>query len=156
MQLGELWEFVRSAKGGVRAHSADFCSKNPLPISNFADVSLGGVIIAFARTFFQKKLNEWVPRACYARLCDTQFLQRRKARHAIRAKRLKYQEVSRSVKWARFCETILREEWFAKPRLMFLKFGGDFVSAPQEGAGGMRDGVLVKKFIIRMGKEKST
>ncbi|OGJ00531.1 hypothetical protein A3I90_00350 [Candidatus Nomurabacteria bacterium RIFCSPLOWO2_02_FULL_41_9] len=25
----------------------------------------------------------------------------------------------------RFCETILREGGFAKPRLMFLKFGGD-------------------------------
>jgi len=28
-------------------------------------------------------------------------------------------------KWTRFCETILREGGFAKPRLMFLKFGGD-------------------------------
>jgi hypothetical protein len=27
-------------------------------------------------------------------------------------------------KWTRFCETILREGGFAKPRLMFLKFGG--------------------------------
>ena len=33
----------------------------------------------------------------------------------------------------RFCETILREEGFAKPRLMFLKFGGVWVSAAQEG-----------------------
>ncbi|MDO8676427.1 MAG: hypothetical protein Q7K16_02125, partial [Candidatus Azambacteria bacterium] len=29
---------------------------------------------------------------------------------------------------------------FAKPRLMFFKFGGVRVSAPQEGAGGMRGG----------------
>jgi len=26
-------------------------------------------------------------------------------------------------KWTRFCETILREGGFAKPRLMFFKFG---------------------------------
>ena len=31
-------------------------------------------------------------------------------------------------------------EGFAKPRLSFLKFGGIWVSAPQEGAGGMRGG----------------
>ena len=43
-------------------------------------------------------------------------------------------------KWTRFCETILREEGFAKPRLMFLKFGRVRVSAPQEGAGGMQGG----------------
>ncbi|OGI87019.1 hypothetical protein A2995_00410 [Candidatus Nomurabacteria bacterium RIFCSPLOWO2_01_FULL_33_24] len=48
--------------------------------------------------------------------------------------------MSRSEKWTRFCETILREEGFAKPRLMFLKFGRIRVSAPQEGAGGMRGG----------------
>jgi hypothetical protein len=41
----------------------------------------------------------------------------------------------------RFCETILREGGFAKPRLIFLKFGGIGISAPQEGAGGMRGGV---------------
>ena len=46
----------------------------------------------------------------------------------------------RNTKWTRFCETILREGGFAKPRLMFLKFGGVWVSAPQEGAGGMRGG----------------
>ena len=55
---GELWDFVRSAKGGSGTHSADFCSKNPLPISNFANVSLGGVIIAFARTYFQEKMKD--------------------------------------------------------------------------------------------------
>ncbi len=38
---GELWDFVASAKGGSGTHSADFCSKNPLLISNFANVSLG-------------------------------------------------------------------------------------------------------------------
>ena len=41
---------------------------------------------------------------------------------------------------ARFCEAILREGGFAKPRLILLKFGGVRVSAPQEGAGGMRGG----------------
>jgi hypothetical protein len=50
-----------------------------------------------------------------------------------------------NTKWTRFCETKLREEWFAKPRLMFLKFGGIWISAPQEGAGGMRGGDFLKK-----------
>jgi len=45
-----------------------------------------------------------------------------------------------NAKWTRFCETILREGGFAKPRLIFLKFGGIRASAPQEGAGGMRGG----------------
>ncbi len=43
----------------------------------------------------------------------------------------------------RFCETVLRERGFAKPRLMFLKFGGIWASAPQEGAGGMRGEALL-------------
>jgi len=34
---------------------------------------------------------------------------------------------------------------FAKPRLMFLKFGGVWISAPQEGAGGMRGGFFFGK-----------
>ena len=34
----------------------------------------------------------------------------------------------------------VREGGFAFARLMFLKFGGIWVSAPQEGAGGMRGG----------------
>ena len=42
------------------------------------------------------------------------------------------------IRWTRFCETILREEGFAKPRLIFLEFSEDLVFAPQEGAGGMR------------------
>ncbi len=43
-------------------------------------------------------------------------------------------------------DSVLRSNFagggFAKPRLIFLKFGGnsDLVSAPQEGAGGMRGG----------------
>jgi len=48
-------------------------------------------------------------------------------------------------KWTRFCETILREGGFAKPRLMFLKFGRVWVSAPQEGAGGMWGGFFLGK-----------
>ena len=38
---GELWDFVASAKCGSGLHSADFWNKNPLAISNFANVSLG-------------------------------------------------------------------------------------------------------------------
>ena len=41
-------------------------------------------------------------------------------------------------------DSVLRNNFagggFAKPRLMFLKFGRIRVSAPQEGAGGMRGG----------------
>jgi hypothetical protein len=48
----------------------------------------------------------------------------------------------------RFCETILREGGFAKPRLIFLKFSGVLVSAPQESAGGMR-GVFLFGFLAR-------
>ncbi len=36
---GELWDFVASAKGGSGKHSASFCSKNSLPISNYENVS---------------------------------------------------------------------------------------------------------------------
>jgi len=45
-------------------------------------------------------------------------------------------------KWTRFCETKLRENDSQNRDLFFLKFGGDWfwVSAPQEGAGGMRGG----------------
>ena len=39
---GELWDFVASAKGGSGQHRADFCSKNPLRISNYENVSYGG------------------------------------------------------------------------------------------------------------------
>ena len=42
-------------------------------------------------------------------------------------------------------------EWFAKPRLKFLKFGGIRVSAPQEGAGGMRGGFFFKKERVFLG-----
>ena len=49
-------------------------------------------------------------------------------------------------KWTRFCETILREGGFAKPRLKFFKFGGIWVSAPQEGAGGMRGELVFGNF----------
>jgi DNA invertase Pin-like site-specific DNA recombinase len=45
MHSGEIWNFVASAKGGSEQHSADFCSKNPLHISNFANVSLGAFIL---------------------------------------------------------------------------------------------------------------
>ena len=39
---GELWVFVRPAKGGVGAHSAFFALQKTPRISNFANVSLGG------------------------------------------------------------------------------------------------------------------
>src|SRR3989338_3327279 len=39
-------------------------------------------------------------------------------------------------KWTRFCETILREGGFAKPRLMFFKFGEDFEFWPRGGRAG--------------------
>jgi hypothetical protein len=55
---GELWDFVASAKGGSGLPSASFQNENSHLISNFANVSLCAVILAFARTFFQQKLNE--------------------------------------------------------------------------------------------------
>ena len=48
-------------------------------------------------------------------------------------------------------DSVLRNNFagggFAKPRLMFLKFGRIRVSAPQEGAGGMRGGFFL--FFLR-------
>ncbi len=40
IRWGELWDFVRASKASVGTHSADFFPKNPLHISNFANVSL--------------------------------------------------------------------------------------------------------------------
>ena len=88
-----------------------------------------------------------MPRACYARLCDTQFLQRRKARHTIRTERLKWQEVSRSVKWTKFCKNYSLGKDFAKLRQMFLKFGGIpfWVPARRRGLGRKRAGLFFEK-----------
>ncbi|PJA88296.1 MAG: hypothetical protein CO139_03900 [Candidatus Moranbacteria bacterium CG_4_9_14_3_um_filter_36_9] len=36
-------------------------------------------------------------------------------------------------KWTRFCENYFLGKGFAKPRLMFLKFGGDFEFRPRGG-----------------------
>ena len=55
---GELWDFVASAKGGSGLPSASFASQNSPRISNFANVSLGELIVSFARTFFERKLKE--------------------------------------------------------------------------------------------------
>ena len=55
MHFGEIWDFVASAKGGSGLHSASFHSENSLPISNFANVSLGELIISFARTYYERK-----------------------------------------------------------------------------------------------------
>src|SRR3989344_3346915 len=51
-------------------------------------------------------------------------------------------------KWTRFCETILREGGFAKPRLMFFKFGEDFEFCPRGGRvwEGIRAGFYFFKF----------
>ncbi len=54
-----------------------------------------------------------------------------------------------NAKWTRFCETILWEGGLAKPRLMFLKFGGVWIFAPQEGVGGMRGGFFFLAFLCR-------
>ena len=54
MHSGEIWDFVASAKGGSGLHSASFYSKNSHHISNFANLSLGELIISFARTFYEK------------------------------------------------------------------------------------------------------
>jgi len=57
------------------------------------------------------------------------------------AERLKYWEMSRSRKnGLGFAKLFCGRRGFAKPRQIFLKFGGVRVSAPQEGAGGMRGG----------------
>ena len=53
-----------------------------------------------------------MPRACYARLCDAQFLQRRKARHTIHTERLTWEEMSRSEKM----DSVLRN-YFAGGRI---------------------------------------
>ena len=55
MHSGEIWDFVASAKGGSGLPSASFASQNSPLISNFANVSLGELIIHFARTFFEGK-----------------------------------------------------------------------------------------------------
>ena len=54
MHSGEIWDFVASAKGGSGLHSASFHSENSLHISNFHNLSLGELIISFARTFYER------------------------------------------------------------------------------------------------------
>ena len=75
-------------------------------------------------------------------LCEAQGFPRMESAGG-NAERLKWQEMSRSGgKWTRFCETILREGGFAKPRQKIFEIRRDWVwvSAPQESAGGMRGG----------------
>jgi len=54
---GELWDFVRSAKGGVGAHSAFFALQKTPRISNFANVSLGGVCLKKSEPILRKILK---------------------------------------------------------------------------------------------------
>ena len=54
---GELWEFTASAVGGKgfeKIDSAILASAKSLRFLNSEQVSYGGVILAFARTFFEK------------------------------------------------------------------------------------------------------
>ena len=54
---GELWEFTASAVGGKgfeKIDSAILASAKSLRFLNSEQVSFGGVILAFARTFFEK------------------------------------------------------------------------------------------------------
>jgi hypothetical protein len=58
---GELFEFTASAVGGKgfeKIDSAILASAKSLRFLNSDNVSLGGVIIAFARTYFQDKMKD--------------------------------------------------------------------------------------------------
>ena len=58
---GELFEFTASAVGGKgfeKIDSAILASAKSLRFSDSDDVSLSGVIIAFARTYFQDKMKD--------------------------------------------------------------------------------------------------
>ena len=55
---GELWEFTASAVGGKgfeKIDSAILAPAKSLRILNSDNVSFGGVILAFARTFFDRE-----------------------------------------------------------------------------------------------------
>ena len=57
----QLFEFTASAVGGKgfeKIDSAILASAKSLRFSDSDDVSLGGVIIAFARTYFQDKMKD--------------------------------------------------------------------------------------------------
>ncbi|MBI2627744.1 hypothetical protein HYW72_02325 [Candidatus Nomurabacteria bacterium] len=54
MHSGEIWDFVASAKGGSGLPSASFASQNSPLISNFHNLSLGEVIISFARILYER------------------------------------------------------------------------------------------------------
>ena len=94
------------------------------------------------------------PRACYARLCAKhRAFQEWKVRG--NAERLKYWEMSRSRKMDSVLRNYFLGKGFAKPRLMFLKFGGDFGFRPRGGGvwGGIRAGFSFS-FFARIKKEK--
>ena len=54
MQLGELFEFTAHAKANSISGTQPSASRTATLSSFSADVSLGGVILAFARTFFAR------------------------------------------------------------------------------------------------------
>jgi len=61
IRWGELWDFTASAVGGKgfgENQSAILASAKSLHILNSEQVTTGAVIIHFARTFFERKLNE--------------------------------------------------------------------------------------------------
>ena len=61
IRWGELWDFTASAVGGKgfgENQSAILASAKSLHILNSEQVTSGAVIIHFARTFFERKLNE--------------------------------------------------------------------------------------------------
>jgi hypothetical protein len=70
--------------------------------------------------------------------------------------RLKWEEMSRSEKWTRFCETILREGGFAKPRLKFFEIRRDSDFRPAGGCGRnagrafcfLAEGLFLKNLMI--------
>jgi len=96
------------------------------PLDTSVSRSLFCVSTIPSSNIFSKSVINGVPRACYARLCDTQFLQRRKARHSI--------TIQNGLGFAK----LFSGKGFAKPRLMFLKFGG-ILNSPRAEAGSGRE-----------------
>ena len=58
IRWGDLWDFTASALGGQDSDLACIALRYDFPISKFADVPASALIIHFARTFFERKLNE--------------------------------------------------------------------------------------------------
>ena len=58
MALGELWEFTASAVGGKEIDSAILASAKSLRFLDSDNVSLGELIISFARILHERKQDE--------------------------------------------------------------------------------------------------